>query len=77
MLPCNYPFIFLAYGVGGIVGPIMAGAFRDAGSWMPAFIISGILCLIATVLALSLKPLKATTVEIPEIKESREPVGSK
>ncbi len=52
----NYGWMFTAYGVGGIVGPIMAGAFRDSGSWLPAFMISGVLCLVAAGLALSLKP---------------------
>ncbi len=51
----NYGWMFTAYGVGGIVGPIMAGAFRDSGSWLPAFVISGVLCLVAAVIALSLK----------------------
>ncbi len=72
----NYGWMFTAYGVGGIVGPIMAGAFKDGGTWLPAFIISGILCLIATVLALSIKPLKPAVVELPEMEETREPVGS-
>ena len=27
----NYGWVFTAYGVGGIVGPVMAGLFRDAG----------------------------------------------
>ena len=48
----NYGWMFTAYGIGGIVGPIMAGIFRDKGSFTPAFIISGILCLIAAVIAL-------------------------
>jgi OFA family oxalate/formate antiporter-like MFS transporter len=52
----NYGWMFTAYGVGGIVGPIMAGAFRDSGSWLPAFVISGALCLVAAGLALSLRP---------------------
>ncbi|NNE47510.1 MAG: hypothetical protein HKN37_12720 [Rhodothermales bacterium] len=34
----------------------MAGAFRDSGSWLPAFVISGVLCLVAAGLAMSLKP---------------------
>jgi OFA family oxalate/formate antiporter-like MFS transporter len=52
----NYGWMFTAYGVGGIVGPIMAGIFRDAGSFTPAFIISGILCLVAAVIALLTRP---------------------
>ena len=55
----NYGWMFTAYGVGGIVGPIMAGMFRDSGSWMPAFVISGVLCLVASGIALASKPPKA------------------
>jgi MFS transporter, OFA family, oxalate/formate antiporter len=54
----NYGFMFTAYGIGGIVGPIMAGMFRDSGTWLPAFIISGVLCLVAAALALASKPPK-------------------
>jgi OFA family oxalate/formate antiporter-like MFS transporter len=54
----NYGWMFTAYGVGGIVGPIMAGSFRDSGTWWPAFVISGILCLVAAGIAISLKPPK-------------------
>ena len=73
----NYGWMFTAYGVGGIVGPIMAGAFRDSGSWMPAFIISGVLCLVAAVIALGLKPLRSTTVTMPELETTPELVGNK
>jgi OFA family oxalate/formate antiporter-like MFS transporter len=52
----NYGWMFTAYGVGGIVGPIMAGMFKDSGSWLPAFIISGILCLVAAGIALATRP---------------------
>ena len=69
----NYGWMFTAYGVGGIVGPIMAGAFRDSGSWMPAFIISGVLCLVAAGIALSLKPPKPVTVNVPELDPARAP----
>jgi MFS transporter, OFA family, oxalate/formate antiporter len=59
----NYGWMFTAYGVGGIVGPIMAGMFKDAGkgkgvqAWMLAFIISGALCLLAAALTLFVKPV--------------------
>ena len=56
----NYPWVFTAYGIGGIIGPIMAGSIKDiVGGWFPAFLISGIACLIAAGIALSLKPPKA------------------
>ncbi len=60
----NYGWVFSAYGVGGIVGPIMAGMFKDAGAdkgvdaWHPAFIVAGIACLVAAVLGLLLKAPK-------------------
>ena len=55
----NYPWVFTAYGIGGIIGPIMAGSIRDVvGGWLPAFIISGIACLIAAVIGLTLRPSK-------------------
>jgi OFA family oxalate/formate antiporter-like MFS transporter len=52
----NYPWVFLAYGVGGIVGPILGGAMGDAKAWMWAFIPSGIACFLGAALALMLKP---------------------
>jgi len=58
----NYGWVFSAYGIGGIVGPIMAGMFKDAGAakgvdaWHPAFIIAGIACLVAAGLGLMLRP---------------------
>lgn len=63
----NYGWVFTAYGVGGIVGPIMAGSIRDAaagsgggaGAWLTAFIICGVACLVAAVIGLTLKAPKA------------------
>jgi OFA family oxalate/formate antiporter-like MFS transporter len=38
----NYPFVFLAYGVGGILGPILGGKLGDVGNFPLAFTISGV-----------------------------------
>ena len=55
----NYGWVFTAYGVGGIIGPIMAGVMRDRlQNWLAAFIIAGIACLVAAVIALVLRPPK-------------------
>lgn len=54
----NYPFVFLAYGVGGILGPILGGKMGDLGNFPMAFTISGIAVLIGTVLTLMVKPAK-------------------
>ena len=67
----NYPWVFLAYGIAGIAGPQVAGYFKDAAKaavetgtvtadpWQTPFIIAGVACLIAAVLALLLKAPKA------------------
>lgn len=54
----NYPFIFLAYGVGGILGPILGGKMGDLGNFPLAFTISGIAVLLGTVLTILVKPAK-------------------
>jgi MFS transporter, OFA family, oxalate/formate antiporter len=53
----NYGFVFTSYGVGGIVGPILAGMVKDAGmSYMYAFVPAAILCFVAAGIALIYKP---------------------
>ncbi len=54
----NYPFVFLAYGVGGIAGPILGGLLGDLGNFPLAFTISGIAVLAGTVLTIMVKPAK-------------------
>jgi MFS transporter, OFA family, oxalate/formate antiporter len=62
----NYGWVFTSYGVGGIIGPIMAGHFKDAGmgkgveAWMPAFVIAGVALLIVAGLMTRLKPVAAS-----------------
>jgi OFA family oxalate/formate antiporter-like MFS transporter len=52
----NYPFLFTAYGVAGIAGPMLGGFVRDAtGTYLWAFIPAGIACLVGAALAFSLK----------------------
>jgi len=52
----NYPWVFLAYGIGGIAGPIMGGKLGDMGNFPLAFTICGIGCLVAAVLIAMVKP---------------------
>jgi len=54
----NYPFIFLAYGVGGIVGPMLGGMLGDLQNFSLAFTISGVAVLLGTVLTILVKPAK-------------------
>ncbi len=56
----NYGWVFTAYGIGGIVGPIMAGYFSDVWrNWLVTFVICGVACLVAAVIALRLTPPKS------------------
>lgn len=43
----NYGWVFLAYGIGGIFGPMLGGTLGDMGNFPLAFTICGILCLVA------------------------------
>ncbi len=54
----NYPFVFLAYGVGGILGPILGGKLGDVGNFPLAFTISGIAVLLGTVLTIMVRPAR-------------------
>lgn len=59
----NYSWVFTAYGVGGIIGPLMAGMFGDAHNWAAAFVISGIACFVAAVIGylFLVRPSKAVS----------------
>jgi OFA family oxalate/formate antiporter-like MFS transporter len=48
--------VFMAYGVAGIVGPILGGMMGDAKAWMWAFIPTGIACMVGAVIMLMMKP---------------------
>lgn len=56
----NYGVVFLAYGIGAILGSLISGASKDLfGNYNIAFIITAILSVIAIVLAITmLKPAK-------------------
>ncbi|HNR31778.1 MAG TPA: OFA family MFS transporter [Candidatus Hydrogenedentes bacterium] len=54
----NYPWVFMSYGVGGIVGPILGGIMGDAQAWMWAFLPAGVACIIAGFVGTTLRPPK-------------------
>lgn len=70
-LGINYGLMFSAYGIGGIVGPIMAGMFKDAGAneglsvWLAPFVIAGVLCLVSGVLVSVAKEPRPSVVSEP------------
>jgi MFS family permease len=61
----NYGWVFTAYGLAGLMGPLLAGVFKDnaadGGSpvvWMAPFIIAGAACLIGAVVMVFTHPPK-------------------
>ncbi len=54
----NYGWVFLAYAIGGIFGPILGGKLGDMGNFPLAFTICGILCFVAVFTILLVKPAK-------------------
>jgi len=64
----NYPFVFLAYGLGGIGGPILGGFLGDMGNFPLAFTTCGVLCLFGAVLTWHCNAIKAKEHELTGIK---------
>lgn len=64
----NYPFVFLAYGVGGIGGPILGGFLGDMGNFPLAFTTCGVLCLVGSVLTWHCNALNAKEHELTGFK---------
>ena len=52
----NYGWVFLAYGIGGVLFPILGGVLGDMGNFPLAFTICGGLCVLAAVIAAMIKP---------------------
>ena len=60
----NYGYVFLAYGLGGTVGPMLGGYLGDMNNYLLAFIITGVLSLLAAVII--------STVKIPTKSQEEE-----
>lgn len=61
----NYPWVFLAYGVGGILGPILGGKLGDSHNFPLAFTVCGTLCIVAAVLMSTVHPPKHAPLGMP------------
>lgn len=56
----NYGWVFLAYAVGGIIFPILGGKLGDLGNFPLAFTICGVLCFVAVLTIVLVKPIKTS-----------------
>ncbi len=61
----NYGYVFVSYGIAGVIGPQIAGFFKDAAKggsdpsiWVTPFVIAGVACLLGAALTLISKPPK-------------------
>ena len=69
----NYPWIFIAYGFGGIGGPLMGGILGDMGNYPLAFTICGVSVLVAAAAILAVHPVAAHTKSDEKITEKEKP----
>jgi MFS transporter, OFA family, oxalate/formate antiporter len=58
----NYGWVFLAYAVGGIFGPVMGGRLGDLGNFPLAFTICGFLCFVAVLTIYLVRPANKVVV---------------
>ena len=75
----NYGYVFLGYGVGGIIGPMLGGYLGDMNNFMLAFIITGVMNLVAAVIISTAKiPTKVevcdSTADAPVVTSTLNPV---
>jgi OFA family oxalate/formate antiporter-like MFS transporter len=66
----NYGWVFLAYAVGGIFGPVMGGRLGDLNNFPLAFTICGILCFVAVLSIALVKPAAKPLQKITSAAES-------
>jgi MFS family permease len=73
----NYGWIFTAYGVAGLAGPLLAGYFKDAAkgaidpsAWMAPFVIAGVVCLLGAIMMTAIRRPKVP-VPLPEMAAAR------
>lgn len=72
----NYGYVFVSYGLAGVVGPQVAAYFKDAAKgnpdpaiWITPFMIAGVACLIgAGITLISKPPKKAEAAEVSSAK---------
>ena len=70
----NYGWVFSAYGIAGIVGPFIAGYFKDTAYssgdpsvWMTPFTIAGIACLIGSIIMYFINPPNTQKLKIKKL----------
>ena len=79
----NYGWMFTAYGIAGIIGPQLAGIFKDSAKgsgspeiWMTPFIIAGAACIIGSIIMKMTNPPKIEALEKKPVNAQFEMKGA-
>lgn len=67
----NYGYVFLAYGLGGTIGPMLGGYLGNMNNFLLAFIITGVMSLIAAVIISTVKIPKKSQEDDRAMKTSK------
>jgi len=74
----NYGWVFTAYGVAGLLGPLLAGVFKDSAAaggspavWMTPFLIAGIACLVGALIMLFTRTPGTASGRAPGLRRRR------
>ncbi len=68
-LGSTYPFIFLAYGLSGLIGPALGGWINDqTGSFKPAIMVTALIILVGTAIVWHTKPAGETSASLLKLK---------
>jgi len=74
----NYGWVFTAYGVAGLLGPLLAGVFKDSAAagespvvWMTPFLIAGVACLVGALVMLFSRAPRATPGQTRSLRRRR------
>jgi len=70
----NYGYVFLAYGLGGTIGPMLGGYLGDMNNFMLAFIITGVMNLVAAVIISTVRiPTKVKPADVAKLQTGTQP----
>ncbi len=76
----NYGWVFTAYGLAGIAGPLLAGIFKDSAAtgsdpkvWMAPFIIAGAACLLGALIMTFTHAPKTPKQEVKQVEKKQKP----
>jgi OFA family oxalate/formate antiporter-like MFS transporter len=74
----NYGWVFTAYGVAGLLGPLLAGVFKDSAAagdspviWMTPFLVAAIACLVGGLIMLFTRAPVSPSEKAPRTRRRR------